>query len=779
AQLQGFHLAVAEYYRRDVNSMPSFSKYIRTCSVHFKRGVTKRASRACATKSGRRQFKKLMTSLLHIKDLDEFKRVEQRIKADYPTMKSYINWYCRSSKGKPARGAYLFPALRDPSFDVSHIADNTNAQENLGRHYRTAMGSRTLPLFPALEQTYRYIQQHEREVEGEMTGHHSRDGMRLTVDNAHVSKPRKAKLSLPSYQNDGDPPVSASDDSSDDEASYYEDEDHGGAQDDGDGDGWFLSMSDTSEDDWKDGSYAATLEDMDGVSTTSTITDGAITNRQKSSQLAKHHFVEQPDILAEDVDNRVDHHSKTETKGGVTHAKRPSDARAMDNGFRSTNSDSDTTNKHRRKQSKQPAARRRRGKHPVSDPTEFFNMTPSASTSDAQTSHFPPFGTSARSPSSDPSPRSPSAKPCPRSPSAGSSARSPSPESSARSPSPESSSRSLSPAPSWPSSRVSSSRSLSPASSLRSLEDLQGSGEDEPEIEPQQSIPTRKTRMRTDGSQTGPVASMMDERRKTTPQRIPKALGNFAVPWCFLYKATNPMDPSIDFNFDVEVSNTCSVDTTLVCCFIHRVLSAWSPPVSFTRSWKGQIFEEVMSYLDQGLPGALRSRGAKVYHQKARWTWVRKALQLKPDMTTMPVSLDVWGSSYERFFDFVTPITKIKWSSSRLCTNGNCTRSLQSFSTRKSIQAKSAVNLVWPRGKQGTSTVDEIVVFASFWNPDDCHADMPKRFTGFRFQEKCAAGFNLMPERSILLDEDTLDENPDLPSKWRCNGDLEATSLKV
>ncbi|KAF9967251.1 hypothetical protein BGZ73_000630, partial [Actinomortierella ambigua] len=261
AQLQGFREAVSEYFRCNLADLPAFSKYVRTCSVHFKRGITKRASKASTTKSGKRQFKKLMKSLLYIKDLDEFRRVEQRIRTEYPAVTSYVNWYCRSTKGKPARGAYLFPALRDPSFDVSHIADNTNSPENLGRHYRTALGSRILPLYAAIEQTYRYIQQHEREVEGELSGNHSRDGMRLTLENAEVEKQEhcKPKLSLPSYKNDGEPPVSDwSDDGDDDDE--HSDESERDNEDELDGeeerndgtaldvdDGWFADVADACD----------------------------------------------------------------------------------------------------------------------------------------------------------------------------------------------------------------------------------------------------------------------------------------------------------------------------------------------------------------------------------------------------------------------------------------------------------------------------------------------------------------------------------------------------
>ncbi|KAF9965787.1 hypothetical protein BGZ73_001263, partial [Actinomortierella ambigua] len=188
----GFRKAAVEHYRIS-DSKLDLHRHYRCCTVHFKRNITKKSNKVSAEKEGRMEFKRLAKSLLDITDKSEFNKVVREIRRKYPSAKAFLDWYVKPvGPLKEPRGAYLFPALRGGTVDVTHIPDNTNAQENLGKHFRAAMEKDVLPLTMAIDQTVKYIAQLKSEVQSEMTGVHHRYG-------------RKLKVKKHAYRNDGKP----------------------------------------------------------------------------------------------------------------------------------------------------------------------------------------------------------------------------------------------------------------------------------------------------------------------------------------------------------------------------------------------------------------------------------------------------------------------------------------------------------------------------------------------------------------------------------------------
>lgn len=117
------------------------------CLVHFQRSVERVKTNFAVVGHGRQdEFQKLVNVLLSDTTTEEeFLETVETMLRDFPHTRNWIRWYFEHS-----RGCLVFPAMQNGT--IKGHGDTTNAQEDIGRWFKTRAMIRSNIKNPTLEE---------------------------------------------------------------------------------------------------------------------------------------------------------------------------------------------------------------------------------------------------------------------------------------------------------------------------------------------------------------------------------------------------------------------------------------------------------------------------------------------------------------------------------------------------------------------------------------------------------------------------------------------------
>jgi hypothetical protein len=155
AQMLGFQQAFIDYFsaadfdsRTESELQVAVTKLLRGCEYHFRSGVATVARfGGIIHKDERRNFRKLVISLVDIRSQEEFQDTVDSILIKWPRIRPWLEWWLR-----PSHAAMLFSSQRTMSLDIlAQVPKDTNAEESMHHTIYQVAGGKKFDLIPGLD----------------------------------------------------------------------------------------------------------------------------------------------------------------------------------------------------------------------------------------------------------------------------------------------------------------------------------------------------------------------------------------------------------------------------------------------------------------------------------------------------------------------------------------------------------------------------------------------------------------------------------------------------